>query len=139
LVIPRRLPDELGAAKLQQNHIAYVLGSKDPLTAFPRVDYYYAQTTWRDLLLTTGRTAHVNNLGSLLRCFEEVRSVSFRVYQGSYAEYEAQVARGRLPGAAFSDNLINEIKWDGVSLDSQVSVKYGAWVDKLLKPKIWSR
>ena len=58
----------------------------------------------------------MNNLGSLLRCFEEVRSVSFRVYQGSYSEYEAQVARGRLPGAGFSDNLINEIRWDGVSL-----------------------
>jgi hypothetical protein len=123
------------ARKVSEPNIAYVLGSKDPLTAFPRVDYYYAQTTWRDLLLTTGRTAHVNNLGSLLRCFEEVRSVSFRVYQGSYAEYEAQVARGRLPGAGFSDNLINEIKWDGVSLDSQVSVKYGAWVRQTFEAK----
>ena len=54
------------ARKVSEPNIAYVLGSKDPLTAFPRVDYYYAQTTWRDLLLTTGRTAHVNNLGSLL-------------------------------------------------------------------------
>ena len=123
------------ARKVSEPNIAYVLGSKDPLTAFPRVEYYYAQTTWRDLLLTTGRTAHVNNLGSLLRCFEEVRSVSFRVYQGSYAEYEAQVARGRLPGAGFSDNLINEIKWDGVSLDSQVSVKYGAWVRQTFEAK----
>ena len=96
---------------------------------------YYTQTTWRELLLTTGRTAHVNNLGSLLRCFEEVRSVSFRVYQGSFDEYNAQVARGRLPGAGFSDNLINEIRWEGVSLDSQVTVKYGAWVRKTFEAK----
>jgi hypothetical protein len=45
------------------------------------------------------------------------------------------VARGHLPGAGFSDNLINEIKWDGVSLDSQVSVKYGAWVRQTFEAK----
>src|SRR5208282_1298921 len=111
------------ARKISEPNLSYVPGSSDPVSAYPRVEYYYTQTTWRELLLTTGRTAHVNNLGSLLRCFEEVRSVSFRVYQGSYDEYSAQVARGRLPGAGFSDNLINEIRWDGVSLDSQVTVK----------------
>jgi hypothetical protein len=123
------------ARKIGEPNVAYVPGSKDALTAYPHVEYYYAQTTWRELLLTTGRTAHVNNLGSLLRCFEEIRSVSFRVYQGSPAEYEAQIFKGRLPGAGFSDNLINEIRWDGVSLDSQVIVKYGAWVRQTFEAK----
>ena len=123
------------ARKISEPNVAYIPGSKDPLTALPRVEYYYAQTTWRELLLTTGRTAHVNNLGSLLRCFEEVRSVSFRVYQGSYAEYEAQVARGRLPSAGFSDNLNSEGRWDGITLDSQVTVKYGAWVRQTFEAK----
>ena len=123
------------ARKISEPNVAYVPGSKDPMTAYPRVEYYYTQTTWRELLLTTGRTAHVNNLGSLLRCFEEIRSVSFRVYQGSYDEYKAQVARGRLPGAGFSDNLINEIRWDGVRLDSTMTVKYGAWVRKTFEAK----
>jgi hypothetical protein len=123
------------ARKISEPNVAYVPGSKDAMTAYPRVEYYYTQTTWRELLLTTGRTAHVNNLGSLLRCFEEIRSVSFRVYQGSYDEYEAQVARGRLPGAGFSDNLINEIRWDGVRLDSTMTVKYGAWVRKTFEAK----
>ena len=123
------------ARKVSEPNVAYVAGSKDALTAYPRVEYYYAQTTWRELLLTTGRTAHVNNLGSLLRCFEEVRSVSFRVYQGSYAEYEAHAAHGRLSGAGFSDNLINEIRWDGVTLDAQVTVKYGVWVRQTFEAK----
>jgi hypothetical protein len=123
------------ARKISEPNVAYVPGSKDPMTAYPQVEYYYTQTTWRELLLTTGRTAHVNNLGSLLRCFEEIRSVSFRVYQGSYDEYEAQVARGRLPGAGFSDNLINEIRWDGVRLDSTMTVKYGAWVRRTFEAK----
>jgi hypothetical protein len=123
------------ARKISEPNLSYVPGSTDSLTAFPRIDYYYTQTTWRDLLLTTGRTAHVNNLGSLLRCFEEVRSVSFRVYQGSYDEYEAQIRRGRLPGAGFSDNLINEIRWDGVGLDSRITVKYGAWVRRTFEAK----
>lgn len=123
------------ARKLSEPNLAYVPGTTDPLTALSRVEYYYTQTTWRELLLTTGRTAHVNNLGSLLRCFEEIRSVSFRVYQGSFDEYEAQIRRGRLPSAGFSDNLINEIRWDGVSLDSKITVKYGAWVRKTFEAK----
>ncbi len=39
--------------------------------------FYHTEATWRDLLAATGRTAHVNNLGTLLRVFEELRSVSF--------------------------------------------------------------
>jgi hypothetical protein len=123
------------ARKISEPNLAHVPGSTDPLTASPRIDYYYTQTTWRDLLLTTGRTAHVNNLGSLLRCFEEIRSVSFRVYQGRFDEYESQIQHGRLPGAGFSDNLINEIRWDGVSLDAKVTVKYGAWVRRTFEAK----
>ena len=123
------------AKKVSEPNLAYVPGTTDPLTAFFKIGPYYTQSTWRDLLLTTGRTAHVNNLGSLLRCFEEIRSVSFRVYQGSYAEYETQIQRGRLPGAGFASNLINEIRWDGVTLDSKVTVKYGAWVRRTFEAK----
>ena len=121
--------------KLSEPNLAYVPGSKDPLTSSARVDYYYVQTTWRDLLLTTGRTAHVNNLGSLLRCFEEIRSVSFRVYQGAFDEFQTKINKGGLPGAGFSDNLINEIRWDGVNLDDKITVKYGAWVRQTFEAK----
>lgn len=94
----------------------------------PRLAYYHTEATWRDLLAATGRTAHVNNLGTLLRVFEELRSVSFRFFQGDFAAYEAAAAHGRLPGAGYSDNLLGRIEWDGVTLDSTVRVAYGEWV-----------
>ncbi len=46
--------------------------------------YYLTETTWRKLLQATGRTPHVNGLSTLLRSFEEMRSVSFRVFQGNF-------------------------------------------------------
>ena len=93
------------------------------------------ETTWRELLQATGRTPHVNNLGTLLRSFEEMRSVSFRVFQGDFDAYEAAVRRGRLLGAGFSDNLVNRIDWSGVSPDSRVTVRYGGWVKSMFKAK----
>ena len=65
----------------------------------PKLTYYNTEATWRDLLAATGRTAHVNNLGTMLRVFEELRSVSFRFYQGDFAQYEAAAKGGRLAGA----------------------------------------
>ena len=97
--------------------------------------YYLAETTWRELLQATGRTPHVNNLGTLLRSFEEMRSVSFRVFQGDFDAYEAAMKRGRLIGAGFSDNLVNRIDWTGVSLDSRVTVRYGEWVKSMFEAK----
>ena len=93
------------------------------------------ETTWRELLQATGRTPHVNNLGTLLRSFEEMRSVSFRVFRGDFDAYEASAKRGRLPGAGFSDNLINRIEWSGVALNSKVTVRYGEWVKEMFEAK----
>lgn len=107
----------------------------DPITGPARLVYYLTETTWRDLLQATGRTAHVNNLGTLLRSFEEMRSVSFRVFQGDFDAYEAAVKRGRLLGAGFSDNLVNRIDWTGVMLDSRVTVRYGEWVKSMFEAK----
>jgi hypothetical protein len=87
-----------------------------------------ANTTWRDLLKHMGRTEHVNNLGTVLKSLEELRSVSVRVYKGSYDQYLASVKHGRLAGAGFSDGIIGLIEWDGVNLDSPVRVEYGKWV-----------
>ncbi len=107
----------------------------DPITGPARLVYYLAETTWRELLQATGRTPHVNNLGTLLRSFEEMRSVSFRVFQGDFDAYEAAMKRGRLIGAGFSDNLVNRIDWSGVSLDSRVTVRYGEWVKSMFEAK----
>lgn len=96
---------------------------------------YHTEATWRDLLTATGRTAHVNNLGTLLRVFEELRSVSFRFYQGDFSAYEAATRAGRLAGAGYSDNLLGRIEWDGVTLDSTLKVTYGEWVRSMFESR----
>ncbi len=101
----------------------------------PTLTYYNTTATWRELLSATGRTPHVNNLGTLLRVFEELRSVSFRFYQGDFAQYEASASGGRLPGAGYSDNLLGRIEWDGVTLDSSVKVTYGEWVREMFETR----
>lgn len=121
--------------RISEPNPLYEAGSRDPVTASPRVVSYLAQTTWRELLEVTGRARHVNNLGTLLRCLEEMRSVTFRVFKGSFDAYESETKRGRLPGAGFSDNLVNLIEWAGVELDSEVSVRYGQWVKSMFEQK----
>lgn len=96
---------------------------------------YHTKATWRELLTATGRTAHVNNLGTMLRVFEELRSVSFRFYRGDFAQYEAAASAGRLPGAGYSDNLLGHIEWDGITLDSMVKVTYGEWVRQMFESR----
>lgn len=101
----------------------------------PRLVYYHTETTWREILRSTGRTTHVNNLGTVLRVFEEMRTVTFRVFKGDFDQYEAAAKRGRLSGPGFSDNLVNLIEWDGVELDSRVTVKYGEWVKQMFEAR----
>jgi hypothetical protein len=123
------------ARRISEANPHHVPGSTDPISSPPRLTYYLTDTTWRELLQATGRTPHVNNLGTLLRSFEEMRSVSFRVYKGDFDAYEAAMKRGRLPGAGFSDNLVNRIEWSGVTLDAKVSVRYGEWVKEMFEAK----
>lgn len=89
---------------------------------------YRTDTTWREILLASGLTTHVNNLLTALRVFEELRSVTVRSFTGSFDAYEAAVKQGRLASAGWSDGLIGSIEWSGVSLDSEVSVTYGEWI-----------
>ena len=101
----------------------------------PGLVYYHTEATWRELLSATGRTPHVNNLGTLLRVFEELRSVSFRFYQGDFAQYEVAAKGGRLLGAGYSDNLLGRIEWDGITLDASVRVTYGEWVRDMFEAR----
>lgn len=96
---------------------------------------YRTTTTWREILLASGVTAHVNNLLTALRVFEELRSVTVRVFTGSFDAYEAAVAKGRLTSAGWSDGIIGAIEWSGVNLDSEVSVAYGEWVKRTFEEK----
>jgi hypothetical protein len=123
------------ARRISESNPHHLPGTFDPITGPARVVYYITETTWRELLQATGRTPHVNNLGTLLRSFEEMRSVSFRVFRGDFDAYESAMKRGRLAGAGFSDNLVNRISWSGVALDSKVTVRYGEWVKEMFEAK----
>ncbi len=101
----------------------------------PRLTYWHTEATWRQLLQATGRTCHVNNLATLLRVLEEMRAVTFRVFDGNFDAYEAAAKRNRLSGAGFSDNLLGLIQWDGVDLDSNITVRYGEWVRRMFETK----
>lgn len=96
---------------------------------------YETMTTWRELLQMMGLTIHVNNLLTLLKTFEDIRSVTFRVFSGEQDQYFIAKRANRLVGAGFSDNLLNLIEWDGVTLDSQVRIRYGEWVKKMFEIK----
>jgi hypothetical protein len=132
---------ELGSQHRDALYALFRLRAKRSETVSPQEPgaparvYFNTEATWRDLLATTGRTPHVNNLGTMLRVFEELRSVSFRFYQGDFAQYEAASKAGRLPGAGYSDNLLGRIEWDGVSLDSTVKVTYGEWVRQMFESR----
>ncbi len=104
-------------------------------SARPKLVYWHTDATWRQLLAATGRTAHVNNLATMLRVLEEIRNVTFRVFEGDWDSYEASRIRGRLASAGFSDNLLGLIEWSGVDLDSSVTVRYGEWVREMFEAK----
>jgi hypothetical protein len=101
----------------------------------PTIAFMETRCTWRDLLLATGRTAHVNNLGTLLRVFQELQQVIISVYSGSYEDYLRATKSGRIAGAGFSENILSRIDWDGVNLDSTVIIRYGEWVRKTFEMK----
>ena len=68
------------ARRISGANLHYVAGTFDPITGPLRSVYYLTVTTWRELLQATGRTSHVNNLGTLLCSFEEMKFVFFRVF-----------------------------------------------------------
>lgn len=107
----------------------------DPSIPASQVVYWQTEATWRQLLQATGRTCHVNNLATFLRVLEEMRAVTFRIFEGNWDAYEAASKKGRLAGAGFSDNLLGLIEWDGVELDSKITVHYGEWVRRMFETK----
>jgi hypothetical protein len=102
----------------------------------PVLTYYQATTTWRDLLIRMGKTQHVNNLMTLVGVFSEIQQVNILVHQGRrLTTVEADAARrGRRAmlanrdAAGGSSPIIKEIAWDGLQLDSTLTVQFGAAV-----------
>ena len=94
---------------------------------------YETQTTWRELVTTLGLSEHPNNLLTLLTVYEELQTVVIRVQEGDPAKIQEANRRGMLGGAGVQGNIINSISWDGVNLDSRVTVRYGEWVREMIE------
>jgi hypothetical protein len=101
------------------------------------IDCYEVNTTWRHLLEVQGRQHHVNNLLTLIRTFEDMKKVVVTVYEGIPEKIlpllERKNQRGDDAGAGGMGNIIGDISWDGLNLDSNVRVEFGTWVFKALE------
>jgi len=106
----------------------------------PRVFVQYrVDTTWRAILTASEKTIHTNNLLTLLNTFMDIQKVVVAVQKGSLKNVVAAEKKGQLGGAGFSDNIIHQIEWTGVELDSDVTIIYGAWVrDQLEQSRLVS-
>lgn len=105
----------------------------------PFTIYYQASTTWRELLIKMGRTQHVNNLVTLMSVMTEIQQVNILVHKGrSLPEIEkAQEKEGKRSAMAMMANrdnaggsspIIREITWEGLQLDSAVTIQFGTAV-----------
>lgn len=98
-----------------------------------REGMYQTRVTWRELVVSTGRTEHVNNVVYLMELFEEMKKVvitSYEVEGRDTGEVMARLARGeRLPDETSGGmgNVINDIRWSGLGLDDYVTIEYGSF------------
>jgi hypothetical protein len=108
-----------------------------PGTFIPRfIAYHQTQTTWRELLMKMGKTHHVNNLMTLVAVFQEIQQVVILVHEGRALDQIEAKARGstrrNLMGnrdhAGGSSPLLSEVKWEGLNLDSRVTIQFGSAV-----------
>ena len=108
-----------------------------PGTFIPHfITYYQSTATWRDLLMKMGRTQHVNNLMTLMTVFTEIQQVNILVHQGrSLEQIEKEQTRNTTramltnrDAAGGSSPIIKEITWDGLQLDSSVTIQFGTAV-----------
>lgn len=108
----------------------YSYGSWEP----PTVRIYETRASWRELLRAMGRTEHTNNLLVLLSTFEEIKQVVITVKEGDPAHIAREYNEGRLAGTRGRiGSIIDDIEWDGVNLDSQLTIRYGQWVREMIE------
>lgn len=101
-------------------------------STLPWSKIYETRTTWRSLLSAMKRTAHTNNLMTLMEVFEDIKKVAFTIYEGPQDEMiRAYKARDLVSlganGRGGMGSLIDSVEWKGLTLDSEVVVRYGDW------------
>lgn len=97
---------------------------------------YQAVTTWRELLIKMGRTQHINNMITLAGVLQEIQQVVILVHEGrSLEQIEAEQSKTRARAmyanrdrAGGSAPILKEIQWEGLQLDSKVTIQFGTAV-----------
>jgi len=98
--------------------------------------YCLTKTTWRELLTLMKVSFHKNNIRSMLDICTDFQNVVIQVFNGSNTDdIQEKLAKGLVPSGGFSENIISSIKWDDASLDSKVTIRYGAWVQEMFYKK----
>ncbi|WP_072387046.1 hypothetical protein [Hyphomicrobium sp. CS1BSMeth3] len=100
----------------------------DPNSAVHRSRYLRVTTTWRELLTSMGLTPHVNNVTALHYTFEDIKKVVVTVYEGDHMKLLEQHKQGKLPRSpGRMGNMLHDVEWEGLQLDSRVVLHYGEW------------
>lgn len=121
-----RLKDKITFYKMR-NPKAPLNGTTDGVPS--HIEIVESVVSWRDLLKTTGRTQHVNNLMTAKNVMEDLRQVVMTIYEGDPDEVMRRLENGRLPhGRGHITGVIDQVEWDGVNLDSRVTVRWGRGV-----------
>ncbi|KMO36687.1 hypothetical protein VQ03_20210 [Methylobacterium tarhaniae] len=121
-----RLKSKLANSRVR-NPLAPGNGTLDGVST--HIDVIESVVSWRDLLLTMGKTQHVNNVMTMVHVMEELRSITMTIYDGDPDEVMRRLAAGRVPhGRGQITGVIDGVEWDGVRLDSKVRVRWGRTV-----------
>ena len=100
----------------------------------PMMNFVLVQVSWREMLHALNLNEHQTNLKTVLKTFEQLRSVNIRVYAGGLDAYNSAQVTGELPeGEGYSDNLLGKIHWTGKALDSTLTVQYGDWLREVIR------
>lgn len=124
----------LKPAKVFEDNPDYRRGTFIP----PTLTYCQTKTTWRTLLKAMDKTQHVNNLMTLMQTFTEIQQVTLIIHKGKSVEDIDKILKGRgtqkhHDTAGTSEPLITRLEWDGLQLDSTVTVRYGGTVLSMIE------
>jgi hypothetical protein len=125
---------ELGSQHRDDLYAVFRLDHKtvvlpDPNSPVGHSRYLRVETTWRELLRSMGLTPHANNVTALHYTFEDIKKVVVTVYEGQdHNKLLEQHKQGKLPRApGRMGNMLHDVEWEGLQLDSRVTLHYGEW------------
>lgn len=122
-----RIPPKEGVPEKYRENLVGALRDKEI--------YLTAQASWRELLDLSGVTPHVNNIRTLKDLLQDFQKVIIEEVLGDPDTILEHQKQGRIGGPGSSLPIITWIKWDGDGLNDEVTVIYGASVQKAFQAR----